>query len=215
MAKATSPADAAPDARGRLVVSLLAEERLSYTEIAGLHDRDVGRQGSLTVHSAGRPPRQVKISEYTKLALDAYFAERSAEPGPLIRHERNSSRGLSVRWLEDCVYTWRTGLDRRRRSPSLPSPLGVLRRQYLAERRAGGAAPTTLVGIANVLARFSEHVGGVEPRKVTRRDVEAFVGRAGLAPASRRSQLSALRTFWRWLVVTGRATAGAGDDRAY
>ena len=53
--------------------------------------------------------------------------------------------------------------------------------------------------------RFADDVGGAAPEDVSRRDVERWIGRGGLAPSNRRRELSVIRTFWRWLIVTERA----------
>jgi site-specific recombinase XerD len=198
------PTDAAPDPRGRLVVSLLAEERLTYPEIAALTDRDVDL-------AAGRWRRPVNgsqwhpLSEHTAAAVRAYRAVRDPAPGPLVRHQRRNAP-LTARWLEDLVHAWHTGLDRRRR-PEGAEPLYELIRQYVHERKtAGQLAATSVPNTLSILVRFADTVAGVEPALITRRDVERWVGRAGLAPSTRRRELSTLRTFWRWLVVTERAT---------
>lgn len=197
------PTDRAPDPRGRLVVSLLAEERLSYAEIAGLHDRDLGvDRKSLPPARPGGARRA--LSEHTRLALAAYLEQRDPTPGPLIRHYR-TGRALKVSWLEDMVYSWRSGIDRRRR-PDGTGPLYSLIRQYAEERRsAGRLAATSEPNVRRTLVNFASSVQGAAPAEVTRRDVEKWVGRAGLAPGTRRRELSTIRTFWRWLTVTGRA----------
>jgi len=195
------PTDAAPDPRGRLVVSLLAEEGLSYAEIAALHDDDV-RDATLPPPRAGGARRP--LSEHTASALRAYLDVRGPAPGPLIRHSR-TGRALTVSWLEDMVYSWRSGIDRRRR-PDGTGSLHELARLYVHERKtAGQLAAVTVPNTLSILCRFADTVGGADPAQVTRRDVERWVGRAGLAPATRRRELSTLRTFWRWLVVTERA----------
>lgn len=208
------PTDAAPDPRGRLVVSLLAEERLSYAEVAALHDRD------LDADRASLPPARPGVarrplSEYTRLALAAYLEVRDPAPGPLIRSEREQGRGLTVRWLEDLVCSWRTGIDRRRR-PEGVGPLYELVRQYARERRgAGHLAATTEPNVRRTLVNFAYSVGGAAPAEVTRRDVEKWIGRPGLAPGTRRRELSCIRTFWRWLTITGRSDSDptAGVER--
>jgi site-specific recombinase XerD len=195
------PTDRAPDPRGRLVVSLLAEERLSYAEVAALHDDDV-RDGTLPPPGPGRARRP--LSGHTRLALAAYLGVRDPAPGPLIRSRRGGGP-LTTRWLEDMVISWKTGLDRRRR-PEATGPLHELVRQYVHERKtAGQLAAVTVPNVRTTLHAFAAHVGAVDPSQVTRRDVERWIGRAGLAPATRRRELSLIRTFWRWLVVTERA----------
>lgn len=196
------PTDRAPDPRGRLVVSLLAEERLSYAEIAALRDDDV-RDGTLPAPGPGRARRP--LSEHTRAALAAYLEVRDPTPGPLIRHARRHGQPVTARWLEELVHRWRTGLDRRRRPEGL-GPLYGLIRLYAAERRdAGRLAATTEPSVRRTLVNFASSVGDAAPAEVTRRDVERWVGRPGLAPATRRRELSCIRGFWRWLTITGRA----------
>ncbi|HVW34258.1 MAG TPA: tyrosine-type recombinase/integrase [Acidimicrobiia bacterium] len=195
------PTDAAMDARGRLIVSLLAEDRLSYREVAALTDADVDpAAGTLPPTGPGRARRV--MSEHTRLALAAYLAEREAGPGPLIRSTR-SGGPLTVRWLEDLVRSWKTGLDRRKRLDA-GGDLHRLARQYLAERKtAGQLSAVSVPNLESTLMRFADTVDG--RTDVDRRNVETWIGRAGLAPATRRRELSVLRSFWRWLIVTGRA----------
>lgn len=198
------PTDAAPDARGRLIVSLLAEERLSPREIAALHDRDLGADRE-SLPSARNGGARRPLSAHTRLALAAYLDVRDPRPGFLIRSERGG-QGLTVRWIEDLVIRWKTGIDRRRRIDGNGS-FHDLVRQYTHERKtAGQLAAVTVPNTLSILHRFAETVGVATPDDVTRRDVERWVGRAGLAPATRRRELSVLRTFWRWLIVTERAT---------
>jgi integrase/recombinase XerD len=197
------PTDAAPDPRGRLVVSLLAEERLTYVDIAALTDLDVDLAAALIRRPVNgghwRP-----LSDHTLAALRAYLEVRDPAPGPLIRHQRRNVP-LTAGWLEDLVHAWHTGLDRRRRVDGT-GPLYELARQYVHERKtAGQLAAVTVPNVASTLRRFADSVGGADPADVTRRDVERWIGRAGLAPSNRRRELSLLRTFWRWLVVTERA----------
>lgn len=197
------PTDRAPDPRGRLVVSLLAEERLSYAEIAALDEQDLG------VDRASLPPTRPggarrPLSEHTCLALAAYLEQRDPTAGPLIRSERGDRR-LTVRWLEELVGSWRTGIDRRRR-PEGAGTLDELVRQYTRERRgAGHLAASSVPNITSTLHRFADSVSSCPPGQVTRDDVDRFIGRPGLAPSNRRRELSVLRTFWRWLTITGRA----------
>lgn len=197
------PTDAAPDARGRLIISLLVEERLSPAEIAAVHDRDLGAaRDSLPPTRRGATRRP--LSEHTRVALAAYLEGRDPTPGFLIRSERGN-RGIGVRWIEELVYRWRAGIDRRR-APDRLGPLYELVRQYVRERRdAGRLAATTEPNVRCTLMNFAYSVAGAAPSDITRRDVERWVGRPGLAPATRRRELSCIRTFWRWLTITGRA----------
>lgn len=96
------------------------------------------------------------------------------------------------------------------------TPLHRLVVAYVAERRAGGMAASTAPARRRQLLVFADSVAGVVG-DVTRRDVERFVGAAGLAPGTRRRRLSDVRTFWAWLVAAGHATgdptAGVGPIR--
>lgn len=105
----------------------------------------------------------------------------------------------------------------RRRPGPAPKPVHEVVRGYVRARLdAGQLAEATVPALRHTLSTFFIATG--RPlAEVTRRDVEAWVGRPGLAASTRRRQLSNIRTFFGWAVehglVAGDPTAGVARIR--
>lgn len=98
---------------------------------------------------------------------------------------------------------------RRYHVPGAGTTLGRLIHVYVdARRSAGELVPVTAANTLGKLRRFADHAGwDTPPARVERADVERFLRSLRVGPASRRSHLSNIRTFWRWLILEGHATA--------
>lgn len=88
---------ACPDARARLVVTLMVQEGLRTCEVQRLETGDIDTlDGVMLVKGKGNKERWLPITSETLAAMDAYLAEYPPVAGPLIRSYQPPFRGLSV-----------------------------------------------------------------------------------------------------------------------
>lgn len=97
----------APDARGRLVVTLMVQQGLRCCEVSRLEVGDLDRlNGMMRVHGKGGHERILPIMEETEAALDEYLAQFPATAGPLVRSYRQPSRALAADTISGYVSEW-------------------------------------------------------------------------------------------------------------
>lgn len=92
---------AACDARGRVIVLLMAHLGLRRGEVARLELGDI-RDGTVLVHGKGGHERLLPIPSDVQAAIDAYLAEHPARNGPLIRSYQ-TGRALRPQSVGDLV----------------------------------------------------------------------------------------------------------------
>lgn len=102
-----------PDARARLIVSLMVNEALRRGEVARAHLHDVDlRSGVIEVRGkghAGKVSRVVPLSVDTHHALSEYISsERGSVNGPLIQSRNNPHAGVSGPRITTMVREWMT-----------------------------------------------------------------------------------------------------------
>jgi site-specific recombinase XerD len=86
-----------PDARARLVASLMAQEGLRCMEVAGLEVADVDLNArSLRVVGKGGHERVLPLTDETREHLAAYLTEWPATVGPLVRSYQFPNRSLTA-----------------------------------------------------------------------------------------------------------------------
>jgi len=98
---------ACPDARARLVLSLMAQEGLRCCEVAGLQLGDVDFGGrTIQVVGKGSHERLLPLTTETLEMLDAYLEEHPGIGGPLVRSYSRPTRGLTAKYISDLVSEW-------------------------------------------------------------------------------------------------------------
>ncbi len=141
---------AAPDARGRLIVMFMVEEGLRCAEVAGIELHDINfHDRSLRVTGKGGHERILPITDDTWTALHAYLADRPATSGPLIRSHRQAWSGLRPDSVSRLVADWMSEARVKRRprdgvSAQRPTPHVSDRHASLwsaSPRRSSGARP--------------------------------------------------------------------------
>ena len=101
--------DACPDARARLIVSLMVHEGLRRAEVAGLEVGDIDGAGRIMlVRGKGGSQRWLPITEATDRALSAYLAEHPATSGPLVRSYQYPHRPVTPDHIGRLVAEWMT-----------------------------------------------------------------------------------------------------------
>jgi site-specific recombinase XerD len=111
--------EVAPDARGRLIVTLMVQQGLRCCEVERLEIGDLDRRNAMMrVHGKGGHERILPILAETEQALDEYLVEHPATAGPLVRSYREPSRALRADTLSGLVSAWMAaapGVKRARR----------------------------------------------------------------------------------------------------
>ena len=111
--------DAAPDSRGRLIVTLMVQQGLRCCEVSRLTIADLDLQhGSMRVVGKGHHERILPITDETMTALDAYLLEYPAPgTGPVVRSYRRCHRPLTADTISGLVaqWMWTAGIKHARR----------------------------------------------------------------------------------------------------
>lgn len=88
-----------------------------------------------------------------------------------------------------------------------PPDLGHLALRYVAERKARGEiSPDTATGFRKTLCHLIESFGDGPPRRLTRHRIERWLERKSARPSSKRTGLTIVRTWCKWLVLEGYLT---------
>lgn len=96
-----------PDARGRLIVSLMVELGLRRAEVTSIQMGDIDfRAGLLLVHGKGSRDRWLPLTASARAALTTYLAEYPATTGPLLRSYIEPRQALQPRYVGDMVREW-------------------------------------------------------------------------------------------------------------
>lgn len=96
-----------PDARARLIVSLMQYEWLRIAEVARLQIGDVDmRERLLRVVGKGNKTREVALSQATTDAIEKYLVEWPASSGWLVRSFQSPRIGLSAPYVGQLVAGW-------------------------------------------------------------------------------------------------------------
>lgn len=100
---------ACPDARARLIMTLMFQQGARCCEVSRLELADIDRHhGTMRVTGKGGHERVLPLMAETVEALDAYLAECPASAGPLIRSYRSWERhqALSAGAISKYVSMW-------------------------------------------------------------------------------------------------------------
>jgi integrase/recombinase XerC len=107
-----------PDARGRLIVTLMVQEGLRCCSVSRLSVGDVDlTNGTLRVIGKGHHEQILPISDETREALTEYLGEHPASAGPLVRSYRQCHRALNADTISKMVaeWMWTAGIKRTAR----------------------------------------------------------------------------------------------------
>lgn len=110
--------DHCPDARGRLIVTLMVQQGLRCIEVHRLTMGDLDwNHNTMRVVGKGHHERILPIMAETRQALDQYLDEHPAPAGPLIRSYRQTHRPLGPDTISRTVagWMWDAGIKRRAR----------------------------------------------------------------------------------------------------
>ena len=130
---------ACPDARARLITSLMVQEGLRRCEVQRLQTGDIDTlERVMVVRGKGNKERWLPITEATIRALDAYLAEYPPIAGPLIRSYQFPTRGLGVERIGAIVTQAMrdAGVKQRNRDGRSPH---ALRHTFASDLLEGGA----------------------------------------------------------------------------
>jgi site-specific recombinase XerD len=101
--------DACPDARARLIVTLMVQLGLRCCEVAALEQGDVDRaRGLVRVRGKGDHERILPLVEEARIVLDEYQRVYPATAGPLVRSHLHPQRGLDPDTISGLVVVWMT-----------------------------------------------------------------------------------------------------------
>lgn len=108
---------ACPDARARLIVSLMVQEGLRRAEVVALQvaDVDMARR-TMLVSGKGDAERFLPITDATHSALAAYLAEHPSPAGPLVRSYQYPHRPISPDHVGRIVSEWMSDAGVKRRA---------------------------------------------------------------------------------------------------
>lgn len=96
-----------PDARGRVMVLLMAQAGLRRAEVAAASVADIDlASGAMLVHGKGSKERMVWLSEETMGAIRAWMVERGPRVGALVGPYGCPSRHLTPTWVGMLVSRW-------------------------------------------------------------------------------------------------------------
>lgn len=107
-----------PDARARLIVSLMVQEGLRCCSVARLTLGDIDwNSHTMRVVGKGQHEQLLPITDETWQALDDYLTETPAAGGPLIRSYRQCHRALQADTISGMVaeWMWAAGIKRKPR----------------------------------------------------------------------------------------------------
>ncbi len=110
--------DAAPDARGVLIVTLLVQQGLRCCEVSRLTMGDLDwNHNTMRVVGKGHHERILPITDETRDALEHYLDEHPASAGPLVRSYRRCHRALVADTISGMVaeWMWTAGIKRKPR----------------------------------------------------------------------------------------------------
>lgn len=110
--------DHCPDARGRLIVTLMVQQGLRCVEIHRLTMGDLDwNYDTMRIVGKGHHERVLPIVDETRGALDEYLREHPASAGPLIRSYVQQHRPLTADVISHLVIGWmyEAGIKRRAR----------------------------------------------------------------------------------------------------
>lgn len=98
---------ACPDARARLIVTLMLQLGLRCVEVSNLEVGDIDRSAGLAlIRGKGRHERVLPVTCEAELALRAYLAEHPATSGPLVRSYQRPWKPLSPGYISNRVALW-------------------------------------------------------------------------------------------------------------
>lgn len=96
-----------PDARGRLIVTLMVQQGLRCCEVSRLTMGDLDlTNGAMKIRGKGGHERVLPITEETRAAIHDYLAEYPASAGALVRSYTNVHRALTPNTISENVSTW-------------------------------------------------------------------------------------------------------------
>lgn len=110
--------DACPDARGRLIVTLMVQQGLRCVEVSRLTMGDLDwNHDTMRIVGKGHHERVLPVMAETRQAIDAYLDEHPASAGPLIRSYMQPHRALTADSISRIVsgWMWEAGIKRRAR----------------------------------------------------------------------------------------------------
>lgn len=110
--------DHCPDARARLIVSLMVQEGLRCCSVSRLTMGDIDRtHRTMRVVGKGHHEQILPITDETFRALDEYLDEHPASAGPLVRSYRQCHRALAADTISGMVagWMWAAGIKRKPR----------------------------------------------------------------------------------------------------
>ncbi len=104
LAQAQAVAARVPDARGRLMVSLMVQEGLRCGEVSRLELGDVDFENRLIlVRGKGGHQRVLPLSDETRFVMLRYLDEEPARHGPFFRSRVDPTRGIAPDYVSDLV----------------------------------------------------------------------------------------------------------------
>lgn len=108
---------ACPDARARLIISLMVQEGLRRAEVAALQvpDVDLARR-TMLVCGKGDAERYLPITDATYHALLAYLAQHPATTGPLVRSYQFPHRPITPDHIGRIVTDWMSSAGVKQRA---------------------------------------------------------------------------------------------------
>lgn len=107
-----------PDARGRLIVTLMVQQGLRCCEVARLTMGDLDMTyGTMKVRGKGGHERVLPIMTQTQAAIDAYLGEYPASAGPFVRSYTSPHRPITPNAIGHLVSQWmsQSGVKKRAR----------------------------------------------------------------------------------------------------
>lgn len=107
LAAVVATLDACPDARARLIVTLMVQQGLRCCEVAGLSVEDLDLvNGLMRVVGKGGHTRLLPITDETRESIGHYLVEHPAPAGPLVRSYRDLGQPLAPESVSVMVVGW-------------------------------------------------------------------------------------------------------------
>jgi site-specific recombinase XerD len=139
-ASVTATLERAPDARGRLIVTLMVQQGLRCCEVERLQIGDLDQvNGHMRIEGKGGHERILPILAETEAALQDYLAEHPATAGPLVRSYRVPSRALRADTISGLVGGWMAAAPGVKRAQRDGVSAHALRHTTATDMLRGGA----------------------------------------------------------------------------